>query len=834
MTDALDVARGLAAAGVPVFVAYPDPEGKTASGRATGYILPKSWQTTSANPAYVNAWEPGRALCAVMGHCLDLIDTDPRNGGDAEQLADVMPAIYAEAATPSGGRHFFVASMGAGSRDGVLPGIDIKAGDENGGSRGFAFIAPTVRVSKVTGERAAYQWVTPPDPARLRETGADRSGRRLAELIRQARRPSGSPGLFTQPDGLKHTGPIPYGEHHIQLLAYAGSLRARGIPPHEAGALMLRRLQDCVQPPGADRPRYTETETLDLLRDVYGRYPAGDPAAENAGQQAATQNRLKATAGNRNPVDIADDVAIHILAGNEPPRLFSMGSSAAVLKDGKLQPLDADGWLFYVARRVDFVVPTKDGTDRIVQPPPAAMKLIPSVVIPDLPALDAIAATPYLDAGGNVIGADGYHPATRLVLHTGGLRLPPISDTPGKEDVAQAVKLLTEDWLGDFPFAAPADRANALAVLLTLTGRMFFALAPLFVVDASTPGSGKGLLVSTISLIAAGTPPHLMELPSDGEEQRKKITSALLAGQDLITWDESHVITGRSLAMILTAEKYSDRLLGGNKMINVVNRFTQVALGNNVQVWGDMKRRVVPSRLVPDTSHPEHRTGFRHPDLEGWVRSNRGELLAAILTIWRNWIARGRPKADVTMGSFERWARTVGGALEAAGISGFLSGTSQWLDTSDEDASEWQEHLAALRRFYGSTQFAAMDVAALVGSREIGLPWFKRDADMPLAKALGYRYRNIRDRWLGDLRLVSPGVSNGRTRWQVQVKDSETVSTHLTISTENRGTPDIASRDGEIGRHPTGDLEPASLFRQPDRPGGSEWPPGSIGAEPRQ
>ena len=96
-----------------------------------------------------------------------------------------------------------------------------------------------------------------------------------------------------------------------------------------------------------------------------------------------------------------------------------------------------------------------------------------------------------------------------------------------------------------------------------------------------------------------------MELPADGEEQRKKITSALLAGQELIMWDESHVIQGRTLAAILTAEKYSDRLLGGNKLISVVNRFTQVALGNNVEVWGDMKRRVVPSRLVPDTEHPE-------------------------------------------------------------------------------------------------------------------------------------------------------------------------------------------------------------------------------------
>ena len=116
---------------------------------------------------------------------------------------------------------------------------------------------------------------------------------------------------------------------------------------------------------------------------------------------------------------------------------------------------------------------------------------------------------------------------------------------PGDEDVAQAVKLLTEDWLGDFPFASPADKANALAVLLTLTGRMFFAAgAAVRVRRLHRRDPARACWSRTISLIATGEPPQVMELPADGEEQRKKITSALLAGQELIMWDESHVIAG--------------------------------------------------------------------------------------------------------------------------------------------------------------------------------------------------------------------------------------------------------------------------------------------------
>ena len=323
------------------------------------------------------------------------------------------------------------------------------------------------------------------------------------------------------------------------------------------------------------------------------------------GSEYDQAGRLVVPVHDRNPIDVACDVRAHLLKGNNPPKLFSIGAdSAAVLTDaGHIAPLTPDGWLVHVGHRVTFTGMTRNGP-QIVAPPGAVMKMVPAVMIPELPPLDGVTSTPYLDADGAVAADDGYHPGTRLVLHKGGLVLPPVSEVPAAAEVAAAVHLLTTEWLGDFPFVGPADKANVIACLLTLTGRPFFALAPLFVADASTPGSGKGKLTTTLALIATGEPPHFLELPRDGEEQRKKITTALLDGQTLIAWDESHVIAGRTLAMVLTAEKYSDRLLGGNKMLTVTNRFTQVALGNNVQVFGDMKRRIAHFRMVPPRRAP--------------------------------------------------------------------------------------------------------------------------------------------------------------------------------------------------------------------------------------
>jgi hypothetical protein len=194
---ALDHARHLADGGVPLFLAEPardpdgvwDPEGGT--GR-TGYVLPRGWQRTTADPAVVDRWKPGMALCAVMGHVVDGLDVDPRSGGSLAALNGTMPRSYGRQQTPSGGTHDLIAPLGLASRDGVLPGIDVKAGVAGQG-HGFLFLAPTLKRSKVTGEVGAYRWTTPPDLDPLTLIGGDTSGEALAKRIRAVRERQAAP-----------------------------------------------------------------------------------------------------------------------------------------------------------------------------------------------------------------------------------------------------------------------------------------------------------------------------------------------------------------------------------------------------------------------------------------------------------------------------------------------------------------------------------------------------------------------------------------------------------------------------------------------------------------
>lgn len=181
----LDTARYLASCGVPIFLAKPSND--HASG--TGYTLPARWQTTEPDPSVLDDYEPGMAVCAVMGHTVDGVDLDPRSGGALP--AEHTPRSYGRQRTPSGGTHDLVAPLGVGSKDGLFPGVDVKAGREDGSGRGFLFIAPTERVSKETGERTRYEWEVRPDLDELQLIGDDDSGRLLAERVQGGQRESG-------------------------------------------------------------------------------------------------------------------------------------------------------------------------------------------------------------------------------------------------------------------------------------------------------------------------------------------------------------------------------------------------------------------------------------------------------------------------------------------------------------------------------------------------------------------------------------------------------------------------------------------------------------------
>lgn len=322
ISAALGIARQLVYAGVPVFVAAPDPS------KPTGFALPTGWQQTRPDPGVIDLWRPGYALGAVMGCGLDLLDLDARSGADLSTLGCPLPTSYGVATTPSGGVHSFIRSLWIRERDNVAPGIDVKSGLPDGKGRGFAFIAPTVRASKVTGQPTAYRWIRPPDLDRLeREGSADQSGVGLAGLIERLRAREGgdraptaeqfmraSPWTVDVDTVLRREG------RHAGVLKLAAGLRGRGGWRFDDALTYMRETvwPKIDQTQGGHEYPLEEFEAD--VADVWTRYPDGN--TERATEDAAKLGGPQPESGTPIPGHVAltdtflaDRVAAQCLAG---------------------------------------------------------------------------------------------------------------------------------------------------------------------------------------------------------------------------------------------------------------------------------------------------------------------------------------------------------------------------------------------------------------------------------------------------------------------------------------------------------------------------------------
>jgi len=119
--------------------------------------------------------------------------------------------------------------------------------------------------------------------------------------------------------------------------------------------------------------------------------------------------------------------------------------------------------------------------------------------------LEGIVEYPIMRPDGSILNEPGYDDKTELLFDLCG-EMPTIKEKPTKDDAVEARKKLLS-VVGDFPFTSKVDKACWLAALLTPLARFAFkGCTPLFLVDANTRGSGKGLLLNVASIIVTGNP----------------------------------------------------------------------------------------------------------------------------------------------------------------------------------------------------------------------------------------------------------------------------------------------------------------------------------------
>lgn len=459
--------------------------------------------------------------------------------------------------------------------------------------------------------------------------------------------------------------------------------------------------------------------------------------------------------------------------------LFNYGEVLTRVKGHETQPLDRDRFYSLLANAVACFRYT-EATDKrpaIFEPtwpdPPSIGAVMSKAE--EFSLLRRVVRVPFLRPDGTVCTTPGYDRDTATVLVPSGLGELTVPSAPSREQTVMAAKLLMEDWLGDLPFESDADRANALAMVLTPFVRGSVPLVPLAVVNGLEAGVGKNLLADCAAILATGEAARPLPYVNNEEEMRKQITAAFAGGAELFIFDEAHVLEGAQFSRAVTSLTYTDRVLGVSRMASFPNQVTWMSLGNQVQVNGDMSRRVYWVSLSPagTTLSDRESYAYRHPDLKAWTLEHRTELVSAALTVLTGWVAAGRPgySRGASMGSFEPWDRLLSGILAYAGFPAFLTDSRKRRSESDFSAAYWEAHVAWLYAEFGADEFTTRQVQekALRNPAAYEAPPGMEDVSgKDFTRRLGQGYSKHRNRTYNGLRLVKAGMGHRSTlKWQI-------------------------------------------------------------------
>lgn len=743
----LTIARSMAEAGIPVFVAA-----RNSTEGGPEFLYPKGWEATKPSLAMIDRWRPGMALCAVTGVAGDVLDTDPRNGGaeSRQEMVDagLWPRVYGVVATPGGGTHEWCHRTHV-AKAVLAKGVDLQAGADDGTGRGFVFLPPTERKAKGgprDGQVVAYEWTTDLDVEYMTDWTEEGDGTtdNIAFLVRNARSrrtpvPGKKGGAAVEDDDPFDTvwsSWTPESADRVIQGQLAAVEAARDGTVNNAlggAARLIGRFVAC----GYIEREWAEAALLEALARG-GVHSDSWNIANGRNWTAATVIAAGMANGLSEPWDVmmSQETDVEVAFAREEPGVVPPRPGAApartpdlhvttaadmtywlqgALGSGSLSGFFLKGGQVVHTPRVDeagYVPPrdehdengpaviaavspgqltakiqyahrcykvVKDKESKEEREVPALFPLEAAKRAVDAPeamvmlrTLAGVTHTPMVRRDGSILDMPGYDPASGYLFLPGpGVNVAPVPEAPTQGQVEAALALLDEMVAG-FPWETKDDKANYLGMLLTPLLR---ELAPpsykAFFIGAHQPGSGKTLLADVARLLHGGI--LRSEMPAD-ETEIKKMTTSMLAttSAPVVHIDNvTGVLRSSTLAGLLTSEgEIQDRELGSHRNLTFTNDRLWVFTGNNPSLGGDMVRRTITIMIDPNMANPETRE-FAIQDLKAWVAERRNQLLHALLTLVRHWVASGSVRAARRQSdSFATWEATVAGILGAAGVPG--------------------------------------------------------------------------------------------------------------------------------------------------------------------
>jgi len=417
------------------------------------------------------------------------------------------------------------------------------------------------------------------------------------------------------------------------------------------------------------------------------------------------------------------------------PDLYDFGSEIVTVHCGSIHPLNEHGVAYAAGGLTQFWrwhrLPNGEMVEQLTNPPADICKKILALGRRrELKRLDAVITAPTLRPDGSLLASPGYDGGTGLLYEASDLP-PVITANPSNAHLAQALEFLWTPFK-DFPFVGPVDRAVHLAALLTAAVRPTLPTSPAFAYDAPVQGSGKTLLARCVGVLAAGVDPGVWPHTAgrDDEEIRKRLFSVLRAGSRCIVWDNVvGSFDSASMASAITSPTYQDRILGASVSSTVPNKAILIFTGNNLMLAGEMPRRVMVSRIDPESDKPFSRQFDIDPF--AYCQQNRQEMIAAALLLIRGYldileIISSEPIGKGKLASFEQWdawvrqtVLFVNDHLMRGKFGDVMDSISanQAVDPEQESLGELLQSWTAV---FGDQKVSASDVAHRAGESMFG------------------------------------------------------------------------------------------------------------------
>jgi hypothetical protein len=403
--------------------------------------------------------------------------------------------------------------------------------------------------------------------------------------------------------------------------------------------------------------------------------------------------------------DLVDETSRVLVETNldkrDIPRMFNRGAGVyaeVIWRHGtpELRSMTVDALIRRMSEAAHWAKIVGGGNPRTVsaRPPADVAKQLTVALEEPFPGVSRIVRTPVFARDGHLILGDGLH-GDVLCLLDQELKNLAIELPIQPEELESAVALFRYQ-MADMPYEDEASFAHTMALaLLPFARQLVNGPTPLHVVRAHIHGSSKTLLAHVALMPFCGGEPESQAEVADLDDWSKVLTSTLATGPAVVFIDNvsQHLASG-NLASALTKTTWSGRELGFSRNITVPISCVWLATGNNLTLSGELTRRAVPINLAPQLEQPWMRdpAEFREPDLRGWTKQHRRDLVKAAVTIIQAWIEAGRPRYEhPTLGSYESWSRVMGGVLGNAGVGGFLDNLDQFRGEVDVDSHLWQQ-----------------------------------------------------------------------------------------------------------------------------------------------